>query len=138
MFFVCNLVIYLQTHFSVSVRVDQYQLEYWFFKILNLKFHNKLVFFHIFLDEKSQRFSLTIIESQKLPNLQNFDVDSQITKFEWTLHNGRRKIHRGFRSDTKKIEHIEYRRNENQWKKINLYNYKEKNMISYSIYFRHY
>ena len=81
-----------------------------------LKLHNKLGFFHIVLKEKSQKISLTVIESQNLPNLQNLDVDSQISHFEWILHNGRRKIHIGYRSDTKKIELVQYRRNRNQWK----------------------
>ena len=81
-----------------------------------LKLHNKLGLFHIVLEEKSQKISLTIIESQNLPNLQNLDVDSQISHFEWTLHNGRRKIHIGYRSDTKKIDLVEYRRKGNQWK----------------------
>ena len=69
-----------------------------------------------FFEEKSQKISLKTIESQNLPNLQNLDVDSQISHFEWTLHNGRRKFYIGYRSDTKKIERIEYRRNGNQWK----------------------
>ena len=72
--------------------------------------------FPIVLEEKSQKNSLTYIESQNLPNLQNLDVDSQISHFEWTLHSGRRKIYIGYRSDTKKIELIEYRRNGYQWK----------------------
>ena len=73
-----------------------------FSRNLLLKLHNKMGFFHTFLDEKSQKVSLTIIESQNLPNLQNLDVDSQISHFEWTLHNGRRETHIGYRSDTKK------------------------------------
>ena len=44
------------------------------------------------------------------------DVDSQISHFEWTLHNGRRKTYIGDRSDTKKIDLVESRRNGNQWK----------------------
>ena len=72
-------------------------------------------FFHIVLEEKTQKISLTIVESQK-KNLQNLDVDSQKSHFEWTLHNGRRKIHIEYRSDTKKIDLVEYRRNGNQWK----------------------
>ena len=87
-----------------------------FSRNLLLKLHKELGFFHIVLEEKSQKISLTIIESQNLPNLQNLDVDSQISHFEWTLHNGRRKIHIGYRSDTKKIDLLEYRRNGNQWK----------------------
>ena len=109
-----------------------------FSRNLLLNLHNKLGLFHIVLEEKSQKLSLTIIKSQNLPNLQNLDVDSQISHFEWTLHNGRRKIHIRKRSDTKKIDLVEYRRNGNQWKKINLYNYKEKNMINYLICFLHY
>ena len=72
--------------------------------------------FLIVLEEKSQKISLTIIESQSLPNLQNLDVKSQISHFEWTLHNGRTKIHIGYRSDTKKIDLVESRRNGNQGK----------------------
>ena len=73
-FLSCNLTIYPQNHFSFSIGVEQYELEYWFFK----KF------------------------TQNLSKLQNLDVDSQISHFEWTLHNGRRKIPIGYRSDTKK------------------------------------
>ena len=87
-----------------------------FLRNLLLKLHNKLGLFHIVLEEKSQKNSLTIIESQNLPNLQNLDVDSQKSHFEWTLHNGRRKMHIGYRSDTRKIDLVEYRRNGIQWK----------------------
>ena len=47
--------------------------------------------------------------------MHNLDADTQISLFEWTLHNCRRKIHTGDRSDTKKIELIEYQRNGSQW-----------------------
>ena len=87
-----------------------------FQEIESYKFTEKLGLFPIVLEGKSQKNSLTYIESQNLPNLQNLDVDSQISHFEWTLHSGRRKIHIGYRSDTKKIELIEYRRNGYQWK----------------------
>ena len=42
------------------------------------------------------------MESQKLPILQNLDVDSQIFYFEWILHNVRRYVFIGYRSDTEK------------------------------------
>ena len=87
-----------------------------FSRNLILKLHNKLGLFYIVLEEKSQKTPLTIIESQNLRNLQNLDVDSQISHFEWILHNGRRKINIGYRSDTKNVESVEYRRNGNQWK----------------------
>ena len=87
-----------------------------FSRNLLLKLHNKLGLFHSVLEEKSQKVSLTLIESQNLPNLQNLDVDSQISHFEWTLHNCRRKIHIGYRSDTKKNDLVEYRRSGNQWR----------------------
>ena len=90
-FLSCNLTIYPQNHFSFSIGVEQYG---------------------------SQNISLTIIESQNLPNLQNLDVASQISHFESTLHNGTRKILIVYRSDTKKIDLVEYRRKGNQWKNI--------------------
>ena len=101
-FLSCNLTIYPQNQFSFSIDVEQYELEYWFLRNLLLKLHNKLGLFHSLLEKKSQKRSLTIMKSQNLPNLQNLDVDSQISHFEWTLHNGRKKIHIGYRSDTKK------------------------------------
>ena len=98
-----------------------------FSRYLILKLHNKLGLFHIALEEKSQKISLTIIESQNLPNLQNLDVDSRISHFKWILHNSRRKIHIGYRSVTKKIELVEYRRIGKQWKNNQSLKFKERN-----------
>ena len=81
-----------------------------------LKLQNKLGLFHIVLQEKSQKLSLSVLESQNLPKLQDLDTESQISQFEWTLHNGRRKIFLSYRSDIKKIDIIEYRRKGNTWK----------------------
>ena len=60
-----------------------------FSRNLVLKLQNKLGLFHIVLQENSQKFSLTVLESQNLPKLQDLDTESQISQFEWTLHNGR-------------------------------------------------
>ena len=87
-----------------------------FSRNLVLKLQNKLGLFHIVLQEKSQKLSLTVLESQNLPKLQDLDTESQISQFEWTLHYGRRKIFLSYRSDIKKIDIIEYRRKRNTWK----------------------
>ena len=87
-----------------------------FSRNLVLKLQNKLGLFHIVLQEKSQKLLLTVLESQNLPKLQDLDTESQISQFEWTLHNGRRKIFLSYRSDIKKIDLIEYRRKGNTWK----------------------
>ena len=87
-----------------------------FSRNLVLELQNKLGLFHIVLQEKSQKFSRTVLESQNLPNLQNLDTESQISQFEWTLHNGRRKVFLSYRSDIKKKDLIEYRRKKNTWK----------------------
>ena len=87
-----------------------------FSRNLVLKLQNKLGLFHIVLQEKSQKLSLTVLESQNLPKLQDLDTESQISQFKWTLHNGRRKIFLSYRSDIKKIDLIEYRRKGNTWK----------------------
>ena len=57
---------------------------------LNMK--NKLGLYHVVLSDQDQKFSLTILEAQNLPKLKNLDIDSQISSFEWTLHNGRRRV----------------------------------------------
>ena len=87
-----------------------------FSRNLVLKLQNKLGLFHIVLQEKSQKFSLTVLKSQNLPKLQDLDTESQISQFEWTLHNGRRKIFLSYRSDIKKRDLIEFRRKGNTWK----------------------
>ena len=87
-----------------------------FSRNLVLKLQNKLGLFHIVLQEKFQKFSLTVLESQNLPKLQDLDTESQISQFEWTLHNGRRKIFLNYCSDIKKLDLIEYRRKGNTWK----------------------
>ena len=87
-----------------------------FSRNLVLKLQNKLGLFHIVLQEKSQKLSLTVLESQNLPKLQDLDTESQISQFEWTLHNGRRKFFLSYRSDFKKIDIIEYRRKGKTWK----------------------
>ena len=87
-----------------------------FSRNLLLKLQIKLGHFHIVLQEKTQKFSLTVLESQNLPKLRDLDTESQISQFQWTLHNGRRKVFQRFCSDIKKIDLIQYRRNGNTWK----------------------
>ena len=52
---------------------------------LVLKPQNQLGLFHIVLQEKFQKFSLTVLESQNLPKLQDLDTEYQISQFMWTL-----------------------------------------------------
>ena len=87
--------------------------NYGFSRNLILKLQNKLGLFHIILQEKSQNFLLTVLESQNLPKLQDLDTESQISQFEWFLHNGRRKIFISYRSVVQKVDLIEYRRKGN-------------------------
>ena len=82
------LVIYLfilKIIFHLVLVLNSMSWNIGFSRNLLLKLHNKLGLFHIVLEEKFQKISLTIIESQNLPNLQNLDVDSQISHFEWIL-----------------------------------------------------
>ena len=70
-----------------------------------LKLQNKLGIFHIVLQEKSHKLSLTVLQSQNLPKLQDLDAESQISQYEWTLHNGRRKVFLSYRLDIKKTSY---------------------------------
>ena len=63
------------------------------------KLQNKLGRFLYRLTKKTLKFSLTVLGSQNLPKLQDLDTESQISHFEWTLHNRRRKFFLGYRSD---------------------------------------
>ena len=63
-----------------------------FTRNLVVKLQNKLGLFHIVLQEKSQKLSLTVLESHNLPKSQDFDTESQFSQFEWTFHNGGQKI----------------------------------------------
>ena len=101
-FLYCNVNVHPQNHFSFSIRVEQLSWNIGFSVTLAENLKKKLGLFLIVQQEKPQKISLTVIESQNLPNLQNLDVDSQIPHFEWTLHNGRRKNYIGNRSDNKK------------------------------------
>ena len=51
---------------------------------LNLK--NQLGLYNVVLSNRDQKLSLTILEAH------NLDIGSQISSFEWTLHNGRRRV----------------------------------------------
>ena len=62
-----------------------WNIGFGFSRNLVLKLQNKLGLFHIVLQEKFQKFSLTFLESQNLPKLQDLDTKSQISQFMWTL-----------------------------------------------------
>ena len=104
-----------------------------FSRNLVLKLQNKLGLFHIVLQEESQKFSLTVLESQNLPKLQDLDTESQVSQFEWTLHNRRQKIFLSYRSDIKKIDLIEYHRKGNTWKNNKKFQLEKTSMIIWLI-----
>ena len=66
----------LKIFFHLVLALNSMSWNIGFPRNLILRLHNKLGLFHIVLKEKSQKTSLTIIEPQNLPNLQNLDVDS--------------------------------------------------------------
>ena len=51
-----------------------------FSRNLLLKLHNKLGLFHIVLEEKSQKMSLTIIESQNFVYSREFEIDQKVVR----------------------------------------------------------
>ena len=104
-----------------------------FSRNLVLKLEKKLGLFHIVLQEKSQKNSLTVLESQNLPKLQELDTESQISQFDWTLHYGRRKVFLSYRSDIKKMDLIEYRRKGKIWKNNQNFQLEKESMIIWLI-----
>ena len=77
-FLSCNLKFYFQNLLSFSFRIEKYESEYWFFKKFTLETsQTKWNFLILFRKKRPKKISLVVIQPQKLPNLQNVDVDSQ-------------------------------------------------------------
>ena len=105
-FFFCLLIFILRIISHLLFALNSMSWNFGFSTILISKLHEKLGFFHIVSQGKSQTISLSVIELPNLTNLKILDKDSQIYLFKGTLHNGRTKTHLGYRSDTNKKEFI--------------------------------
>ena len=67
--------------------------------------------YHVELRSKDspEKITLTLVETQQLPVLENADSKDEISCLKWTIYKGRRKVCINFQTDTDKVNIVVYR-----------------------------
>ena len=75
-----------------------------------LKLKTKLWLYHFELRSKDspEKITLTLVETQQLPDIEKVDSKDQISCLKWTIYNGRRKVCISFQTDTDKVNIVVY------------------------------
>ena len=70
-----------------------------------LKLKTKLGLYHAELKSKDspEKITLTLVETQQLPDIEKSDSKDEISCLKWTIYNGRRKVCINFQTDTDKV-----------------------------------
>ena len=78
---------------------------------LFLKLKTKLGLYHVEPKSKDspEKNTLTLVETQQLPDIGKTDSKDEISCLKWTIYNGRRKICINFQTDTDKVNIVMYR-----------------------------
>ena len=78
---------------------------------LFLKLKTKLGLYHVELKCKDStgKITLTLVETQQLPDIEKVDSKGEISCLKWTIYNGRRKVCISFQTDTDKVNIVVYR-----------------------------
>ena len=88
-----------------------------------LKLKTKLGLYHVELGSKSkdspEKITLTLVETQQLPDIEKVDSKNEIPCLNWTVYNSRRKVCITFRTDTDKVNIVLYRCRNNTYLKDN-------------------
>ena len=86
---------------------------------MNLK--TKLRLDHVELGSKPKyspgKITLTLVETQQLPDIEKVDSKDEISCLEWTLYNGRRNVCIKFQTDKDKVNIVVYRYRNNTYHK---------------------
>ena len=67
--------------------------------------------YHVELKSKNSpgKITLTLVESQQLPDIEKVDSKDEIFCLKWTIYNGRRKVCINFQTDADKVKIVVYR-----------------------------
>ena len=87
---------------------------------LFLKLKTKLGLHHVELREPIDslgKTTLTMVETQHLPDIEILDSKDEISCLKWTVYNGRRKVCINFQTDTDKTNIVVYRYRNNTYLK---------------------
>ena len=104
---------------------------------LFLKLKTKLGLYHVELKSKDspEKITLTLVETQQLPDIEKSDSRDEISCLKWTIYNGRRKVCINFQTDTDKVNIVVYRYRNNMYLKdtemdLKLTEYKKRFLLS--------
>ena len=77
---------------------------------LFLKLKTKLGLYHVEPKSKDfpEKITLTLVETQQLPDIEKSDSRDEIFCLKWTIYNGRRKVCMNFQTDTDKVNIVVY------------------------------
>ena len=101
---------------------------------LFLKLKSELGLYHVELRSKPKdspgKNTLTLVETQQLPDIEKVDSKNEISCLKWTIYNGRRKGCISFQTDKHKVNIVVYRYRNNTYLKdtemeLNLTEYKK-------------
>ena len=88
---------------------------------LFLKLKAKLGLYHVELRSKPkdspEQNTLTLVETQQLPDIEKNDSKDEISCLNWTIYKGRRKICMNFQTDTDKVNIVVCRHRNNTYLK---------------------
>ena len=86
---------------------------------LFLKLKTKLGLYHVELKSKDSpgKITLTLVETQQLPDIEEVDSKVEISCLKWTIYNGKRKVCINFQTDTDKVNSVVYRYRHNTYLK---------------------
>ena len=78
---------------------------------LFLQLKTKLGLYHVELKSKDspEKNTLTLVETQQLPDIEKSDSRDEISCLKWTIYIGRRKVCINFETDTDKVNIVVYR-----------------------------
>ena len=62
-----------------------------------------------------KKITLTLVETQQLPDIEKSDSKDEISCLKWTIYNGRRKLCINFQTDTDKVNIVVYRYRNNTY-----------------------
>ena len=88
---------------------------------LFLKLKTKLGLYHVDLRSKPKDYpgktTLTLVETQQLPDIEKLDSKDENSCLKWTIYNGRRKVCINFQTDADKVNIAVYRYRNNTYLK---------------------
>ena len=88
---------------------------------LFLKLKTKLGPYHVELRSKPkvspEKVTLTLVQTQQLPDIEKADSKDKVSCLKWTNYNGRRKVCINFQTDKNKVNIVVYRYRNNTYLK---------------------